>query len=200
MWSTRILAVVVMAVLVASNTNAAKRDWPNTCQSILESELIIWGRVLKVEEDTAISGGGSSSRIAIAIVQVEKTIKGSHDDKVVRAVANPITMGDRIKILQGMSYVLMLTPYQHNDNILRKRIYIPTHHGYGSSIAGLEEVNGQRLKWPAPLRFYYHRNTNGSWVTKDFGSVQEYIQEIKRVIAIQKEEASRLLPPCKEPA
>lgn len=182
----RIFLVLAATVLLASNGNAAKREWPNTCQLILESKLIIRGHVATIEKGLPSSAVDLQASIKTALVQIEETIKGTYSDKFIKVVAGPITLGDRIELLQNREYVLMLTPFRSPQGRVHQNLYIPARHGYGSSIASPGQSDDKGGGWPKLLRFYYHRNADGRWVTKDFQSVEEYTGEVRRIMAIQK--------------
>lgn len=185
---------VFLITLLLPMAGIAKVEWPSTLQSIKDAPLIVYGRVIKLEEidlrswhltDKGATAreaeGDTTKRVGVATLLLRDVIKGRYQGSHIKVIAVPIQFGDRIKLFFGHEYVLMIKPYHDFSGKIYPGLYIPTHRGYGSSIANSEpEINKER--WSRPLRFYYHRDEKGTWVTKDFPNIEEFIMEIKRTM------------------
>ncbi len=190
---SRAACLGAIAMMVCAGSGAAKMAWPNSCESIQQSQLIVYGRVISVWDGTLDIGGAQPAPARIAQVRIAQRIKGEYAGDSILVVASQMSMEDRVWLEPAANYVLMLTPYQTPGGKPRQDLYVPSHHGYGNSIASPDLPVATHPHYPAPLRFYYDRNAAGAGVIRDFHTVQEYIQEIRRIMAAW-------LPPQTAPA
>lgn len=180
---TRAVCLGIVALMVSAAGGAAKRAGPNSCEAIQQSQLIVFGRVTSVQDATVDAGGSHPAPARIARVRIAQRIKGEYGPDEITVIASPLSIEDRVWLEPEADYVLMLTPYRTPGGKLQEGLYVPTHHGYGNSIASPDLPVATDAEYPAPLRFYYDRTATGAGVIRDFQNVQEYIQEIIRIMA-----------------
>lgn len=172
----------VLAGMVSLPAAEAKIEWPSTCQSIKDAELIVRGRIMSVQSDV-LEIGGTAATVPAAILQITEIIKGASGALQIRVLAGPLTLESRVRLDPGTEYVLMLGPYTAHDGKRHPDLYVPSHQGYGSSIATPGPPDAGRAEHP--LRVYYCRDAQRAWVTREFPDVPSYVQEIRRILAAE---------------
>lgn len=172
-----------VALMVSASAAAAKMAWPNSCESIQQSQLIVLGRVISIKDSAVDVGGSQPAPARIASIQIMQRIKGEYEGDEITVIASPLSMEDRVWLQPEADYVLMLTPHRTPGGKMYPDIYAPSHHGYGNSIASPDFLVANDPEYPAPLRFYYDRDAAGAGVIKDFQNAAGYIQEIRRLMA-----------------